>query len=178
VTEPISERRWNELQTLAWSPVFRPPEGTPDRERHDALRDAVGEAKRLRGLARNNWMAHRALAEILAEHHVMMQVGEFGGIPKLLTDLMQWSAVTVESETCWLREELDRVRAEQAKLDSHGLPMLSEQDEIVLRHLDGTEKRLRITEVKDARPGSMTVAAEPIASRADLEREAGERGDE
>lgn len=118
MAEPISERRWNELQTLAWSPIYRPPEGTPERVRHDAFCDAVGEAKRLRGLARSNWAADRALMEILAEHRVMMREGEFGGMPKLLTDLMQWGAVTVESETCWLREELDGVRTELADLQA------------------------------------------------------------
>lgn len=57
-----------------------------------------------------------------------------------------------------------------------GLPSLHRDDEIVLRHLDGTEHRLRITEAKAVEPGSMEVSAEPATPRTALERAADEQG--
>lgn len=101
--EALTETEWNALRELAWSPVFEPPAGIPERARHDALRLALGEAERLAGRARANHDTAVELANILHAHSVLNTVG--GQPPKLYTDLLEWNALNVEREICRLHQQ-------------------------------------------------------------------------
>lgn len=102
--EPLTETEWTALRELAWSPVFEPPAGIPERARHDALRLALGEAERLAGRARSNRNAATELGEIFARHGVVALADE-NRRPTLYSDLMAWLAIAVEREIYRLHEQ-------------------------------------------------------------------------
>lgn len=113
--EPMTDERLREAREVAWNPVYRPTPDSPEHVyRHDLLRDAVGEVERLRGTSAAWRPAATALYEILAEHRVMMQLDDRNQAkpPKLITDLMQWMATTVECETHGQRERTEQAEAE------------------------------------------------------------------
>jgi hypothetical protein len=116
--EPMTDQRLREAQEVAWSPVYRPTADFPEHVyRHDLLRDAVSEIERLRGTV-GAWRSTLvALHNILAEHRIMMQIDrDQAGPPKLVTDLMQWLATTVERETHGQRERAEQAEGEAARL--------------------------------------------------------------
>lgn len=119
MTEPMTSERLREAREVAWNPVYRPTPDFPEHVyRHDLLRDAVSEVERLRGTA-GAWRPTAAvLHEILAEHRVMMQLANRNQAepPKLVRDLMQWVATTVECETHYQRERAGRAEAEAKQL--------------------------------------------------------------
>lgn len=111
MTEPIAEDRLRELRELAWNPAYLPPaEEKILRYRHEALRDAVREIDRFTGRARSTFNIMQALLDILARHRIMTPVPPHGELPKLLTDLMEWSSVNVVCETHDPRAERDQLR--------------------------------------------------------------------
>ena len=116
MTEPMSERRFNELHAMAWNPEFQPPPEMPDlRRRNDGFRDAVREIGRFRGRVAYGPDAVHALIQILADHRVLALADEAGVTSELLTALTQWASVTVARESHAAVERAERAEAEVAR---------------------------------------------------------------